>query len=619
MPTNATDGSGLRDRNVPIRKRPKDNKHSTYTPPPESLDPEIDTFSANALSDIIDRSLRAWTSRFTNGVAPLALSQIWFDWATHLSAAPGKRMLLAQKAVRKTSRLARYAMASALEEGAAEPCISPLPQDHRFNDESWQEPPYNLIYQSFLLTQQWWHNATTGIRGLSSHDEQVASFITRQILDTYSPSNFPWLNPEVLKRAKETNGANFLRGWKNFMEDAELAIASKAPAIAEEFKVGEGLAITPGKIVFRNHLIELIQYEPQTASVRPQPILFVPAWIMKYYVLDLSPHNSLVKYMVEQGFTVFMISWRNPTPEDRDLGIEEYRRLGLMEALDVVQEITGADRVHTAGYCLGGTLLSIAAAAMARDGDDRLASVTLLAAQTDFSEAGELLLFIGENQVSFLEDMMWEQGFLDARQMSGAFQLLRSNDLLWSRYMREYLMGERAEMFDLMAWNTDTTRMPFRMHSEYLRKLYMGNELAGGRFTVKGSPIALKDISVPIFAVGADEDHIAPWRSVFKIHLFVESEVTFVLTNGGHNGGIVSEPGHKQRHYLIGTSAPLDVYEDPDTWRYAANEKIGSWWQEWSRWLAEHSGEATSPPHIGAPESGLPLIGDAPGTYVKMK
>ena len=619
MPTNATDGSGLRDRNVPIRKRPKDNKHSTYTPPPESLDPEIDTFSANALSDIIDRSLRAWTSRFTNGVAPLALSQIWFDWATHLSAAPGKRMLLAQKAVRKTSRLARYAMASALEEGAAEPCISPLPQDHRFNDESWQEPPYNLIYQSFLLTQQWWHNATTGIRGLSSHDEQVASFITRQILDTYSPSNFPWLNPEVLKRAKETNGANFLRGWKNFMEDAELAIASKAPAIAEEFKVGEGLAITPGKIVFRNHLIELIQYEPQTASVRPQPILFVPAWIMKYYVLDLSPHNSLVKYMVEQGFTVFMISWRNPTPEDRDLGIEEYRRLGLMEALDVVQEITGADRVHTAGYCLGGTLLSIAAAAMARDGDDRLASVTLLAAQTDFSEAGELLLFIGENQVSFLEDMMWEQGFLDARQMSGAFQLLRSNDLLWSRYMREYLMGERAEMFDLMAWNTDTTRMPFRMHSEYLRKLYMGNELAGGRFTVEGSPIALKDISVPIFAVGADEDHIAPWRSVFKIHLFVESEVTFVLTNGGHNGGIVSEPGHKQRHYLIGTSAPLDVYEDPDTWRYAANEKIGSWWQEWSRWLAEHSGEATSPPHIGAPESGLPLIGDAPGTYVKMK
>ena len=619
MPTNATDGSGLRDRNVPIRKRPKDNKHSTYTPPPESLDPEIDTFSANALSDIIDRSLRAWTSRFTNGVAPLALSQIWFDWATHLSAAPGKRMLLAQKAVRKTSRLARYAMASALEEGAAEPCISPLPQDHRFNDESWQEPPYNLIYQSFLLTQQWWHNATTGIRGLSSHDEQVASFITRQILDTCSPSNFPWLNPEVLKRAKETHGANFLRGWKNFMEDAELAIASKAPAIAEEFKVGEGLAITPGKIVFRNHLIELIQYEPQTASVRPQPILFVPAWIMKYYVLDLSPHNSLVKYMVEQGFTVFMISWRNPTPEDRDLGIDEYRRLGLMEALDVVQEITGADRVHTAGYCLGGTLLSIAAAAMARDGDDRLASVTLLAAQTDFSEAGELLLFIGENQVSFLEDMMWEQGFLDARQMSGAFQLLRSNDLLWSRYMREYLMGERAEMFDLMAWNTDTTRMPFRMHSEYLRKLYMGNELAGGRFTVEGSPIALKDISVPIFAVGADEDHIAPWRSVFKIHLFVESEVTFVLTNGGHNGGIVSEPGHKQRHYLIGTSAPLDVYEDPDTWRYAANEKIGSWWQEWSRWLAEHSGEATSPPHIGAPESGLPVIGDAPGTYVKMK
>jgi polyhydroxyalkanoate synthase len=370
-------------------------------------------------------------------------------------------------------------------------------------------------------------------------------------------------------------------------------------------------------VVFQNRLIELIQYSPTTEQVYGEPVLIVPAWIMKYYILDLSPQNSLVKYLVERGHTVFMISWKNPTSEDRDLGLDDYRRLGVMAALDAVSAIVPDRKIHAAGYCLGGTMLLIAAAAMARDGDDRLASTTLFAAQADFTEAGELMLFINESQISYLENMMWDRGYLDTIQMAGAFQILRSNDLVWSRYVREYLLGGRQPMNDLMAWNADATRMPYRMHSEYLQRLFLKNDFAEGRFEVEGRPVWITDIRLPSFVVSTMTDHVAPWRSVYKVNLVVPNELTFVLTSGGHNAGIVSEPGHPNRSYQIRTQRADERYVDPDTWQAETPVLQGSWWPEWEAWLARHSTGRVKPPSTGAPEKGYAVRRDAPGYYVR--
>jgi polyhydroxyalkanoate synthase len=575
-----------------------------------------DSYSTTALGEVVDRSVHAAVARFTLGTSPAALAACYLDWATHLASAPGKQMQLIQKGARKFVRLAHYFGQCATRGTDAESCIQPLPQDRRFVGEAWQKWPYNLIYQSFLLQQQWWHNATTGVRGVTKQHENAVEFAARQILDVFAPSNFLLTNPELQRRTMQQVGMNFWRGAQNFWDDWQRAVGSKKPAGAEAFRIGRDVAVTRGKVIYRNRLIELIQYAPATEKVRPEPILIVPAWIMKYYVLDLSPQNSLVKYLTEQGFTVFMISWKNPEPEDRDLGMDDYRKLGVMTALDVVGAVLPEQPVHAVGYCIGGTLLSITAAAMAREGDKRLRSITLLAAQTDFHEAGELMLFINESQVTFLEDMMWEQGFLDGKQMAGAFQILRSNDLIWSRNLREYLMGERGQMTDLMAWNADTTRMPYRMHSEYLRNLYLNNDLAEGRCLVDEKPVALTDIEAPIFVVGTVRDHVAPWRSVHKIHLLAESEITFLLTTGGHNAGIVSEPGRKNGSYQVMTKSREDHYIDPETWAAAAPHKDGSWWPEWVAWLEKRSSESVPPPRMAAPEAGYAALADAPGLYI---
>jgi polyhydroxyalkanoate synthase len=538
----------------------------------------------------------------------------YLDWAFHLANAPGQRAKLAGEALNQWLRLLH--VVARVATGDERPVIEPLPQDHRFLDPAWRKPPFNLIYQSFLLVEQWWRIATGGIWGVARSNENIVSFMTRQYLDVWSPSNFLVTNPRVLERTVATGGQNLLKGTSNFVEDTVRAISGSKPVGAEQFAVGKRVAVTPGKVVARNELMELIQYAPATEQVCPEPILIVPAWIMKYYILDLSPQNSLIRYLVEAGHTVFAISWRNPHAEHYDLGMADYRLDGPMAALDAISAICPGRKVHACGYCLGGTLMAIAAAAMARESDDRLATLTLLAAQVDFREAGELMLFINESQIAYLEDSMWARGYLDTRQMAGAFQLLRSNDLIWSRWVHEYLMGERSPMIDLMAWNADLTRMPFRMHSEYLRHLFLENALAGGQYLVDGRPIALADIRVPIFAVGTERDHVSPWRSVYKISMLTHTDVDFVLTSGGHNAGIISEPGHPRRSFQTARHRANDPYMPPERWRQTARVRKGSWWPVWQRWLADRSGRKTVPPPLGAPSRGYSPLADAPGNYV---
>ncbi len=564
----------------------------------------------------IDRMQEALSARFTGGLSPASLTAAYMDWAVHLAMAQGKRSELSWKAALKMQRFAAhlFGASAGVQSGS---CIEPLPGDNRFTGEAWRQPPFCFMAAAFLLTQQWWHNATHEVPGVTPHHEDVVSFAARQLLDMFSPSNNPFINPEVLLRTFETGGANFAIGLQNWVEDFARTITNQPPAGAERFVPGRDVAATPGKVVYRNHLIELIQYEPTTETVHAEPILIVPAWIMKYYILDLSPANSLVRYLVGKGHTVFCISWRNPTAADRDLTLDDYRRSGVMAALDCVNAVLPGRKVHATGYCLGGTLLSIAVAAMARAGDQRLASVTLLAAQTDFTEPGELALFIDHSQLHYLESMMWNRGYLSDDQMAGAFQLLRTNDLIWSRLVHDYLMGERTPMIDLMAWNADSTRMPYKMHAEYLRRLYLGNELAAGRFMVDGRSAALQNIRAPMFVVGTERDHVAPWRSVYKIHYLSDTDVTFVLTSGGHNAGIVSEPGRPNRRFRVALKRAADPCLAADEWVDAAEQKAGSWWAEWAEWLAAHSSkERTPPPAMGAPAKSYARLDDAPGTYV---
>jgi len=583
-------------------------------PPPAAAEPlGEEAFRA------IDRSVGAVSAQMTAGLSPAALWLAWADWAIHLAQSPGKRAELNVKAWRKAARLAAHTLRRAHDD-EAECCIEPLPGDRRFEGEAWQALPFSFMYQSFLLTQQWWHNATREVPGVTPHHENVVSFAARQMLDVFSPSNSPFTNPEVIERAVATGGVNFIEGCRHLLDDAWRHASGEPPAGAEKFRPGKEVAVTPGKVVFRNHLIELIQYAPATQTVHAEPVLIVPAWIMKYYILDLSPQNSLIRYLVGQGHTVFCISWRNVTAADRDLTLDDYRRLGVMAALDAIGKVVPGVKVHATGYCLGGTLLAIAAAAMAHAGDDRLASMTLLAAQTDFSEPGELGLFIDHSQVDYLEDAMWHRGFLDTHQMAGAFQLLRSQDLIWSRMLRQYLMGEPATMNDLMAWNADATRMPYRMHSQYLRSLFLDNDLAAGRYMVDGFPVAIQNIRAPIFAVGTERDHVAPWPSVYKIHYLSDADVTFALTSGGHNAGIVSEVGRPGRRYRIAHKGATEPCLSADAWAERAELRDGSWWPAWQEWLAARSSPGrVAPPAMGAPEAGLPPLDDAPGTYIHQR
>ena len=583
-------------------------------PPPPAL-----PAAALAGGNPLDLKVHAAIARANASVSPIALLLATIDWSGHLAGSPGKQLELLNLGLEQTQRLVSYLreILSASPDCPAHECVEPPRRDRRFAAQEWHHWPFNLMHQSFLLTQEWWQAATHGVRGVSRHHEEVVAFAARQLLDIFSPGNYLATNPLVLQRTVESGGRNLLRGTLHALEDAERIAAGQPPAGTENFVVGRDVAVTPGKVVLKNRLVELIQYTPTTETVHPEPILIVPAWIMKYYILDLSPHNSLIKYLVDQGHTVFCLSWKNPGAEDGDLGMDEYLQLGFFAALAAINAIVPERKVHATGYCLGGTLLAIAAAAMARDGDERLASISLFTAQTDFTEPGELALFIDESEVSLLEAQMHETGYLTAGQMVGAFQLLRSSDLLWSRMVGEYLMGDRAPMIDLMAWNADATRMPARMHSQYLRRLFLNDDLSEGRYPVGGRPVSLSDIGTPVFCVATTQDHVAPWRSVFKLHYLTPAEITFVLTSGGHNAGIVSEPGRPKRHYQVLQRPAGGNYVAPDAWLAAAPRQESSWWPEWVAWLQARSAAPTAPPPSGAP--GYPVCGDAPGEYVREK
>lgn len=567
-----------------------------------------------------DRLLHASVAKFS-GFSPVSLVAAYLDWGLHLAAAPGKQLELVQSAFEKAFLLSNYIFQQAMQCSESTGClITPMPQDRRFQDVSWQRWPYNFYQQAFLMTEQWWQDATSSIRGVSQHHREMVPFLARQWLDMWSPLNFPLTNPKIIDATLAQGGINLINGWRNFIDDVTRLINKAPPVGAEAFQVGENIAITKGKVIYQNRLMELIQYEPTTAKVYAEPILIVPAWIMKYYILDLSPHNSLVKYLVEQGYTVFMISWKNPDASDRDISFEDYVTLGVMRALKAVSTIIPDQKIQAIGYCIGGTALSIAASAMARDNDERLASITLLAAQVDFEDAGELLLFIDESQLAFLEDVMWEQGYLDANRMAGTFYMLRSQDLIWSRVVESYFLGYRAPVIDLMAWNADTTRLPYRAHSEYLRSLFLNNDLSEGNFKIKRKSVSLADIRVPIFAVSTERDHVSPWRSVYKIHLFANTEITFVLTTGGHNAGILSEPGHPNRSYRMSTAKSLDKYIEPEQWLQDTNLVLGSWWPAWVAWLTQHtSGKVAAPAMMGQAKQGYKILSDAPGEYVYIK
>jgi polyhydroxyalkanoate synthase len=557
-------------------------------------------------------------ARLTGGISPIGLTLACLDWALHLATAPQRQMEIVRQSWQDAADLLESAARWFTPNHGPWSLVRPQPQDRRFGGAEWENPPFNLLAQAFLLYQKRWHDATTKVRGVAAQNEAIVEFSVRQVLDMFSPSNFAATNPEVLQKAFRSGGENFVFGWQNWLSDLKrLSSAGQPSDQNQEFAVGKAVATSAGRVVFRNELIELIQYYPTTDKVQPEPVLIVPAWIMKYYILDLSPENSLVKFLIDQGFTVFMISWRNPGPDDRDIAFDDYRRLGVDTAVGIIGEIVPGRQVHALGYCLGGTLLSIAATTMARDGDTRLKSVTLLAAQTDFTEAGELTLFINESQVAFLEDMMWERGVLDTTQMAGAFQLLRSNDLIWSKVVRDYLMGERATPSDLMSWNADATRLPYQMHSEYLRKLFLNNDLAEGRYLVGGKLVALSDIHAPMFVVGTLRDHVAPWRSVFKIHDQVDADVTFVLASGGHNAGIVAPPGQPRSSYQVSIKTADAAHVGPEDWQKDAPLVEGSWWPEWTRWLITHSSEPCGPPRMGREGAGGAQLPDAPGEYVR--
>jgi len=568
------------------------------SPPPDSGD--------------LSRAIREQLATVTGGLAPDVYVNAWWDWYLNIAKEPPKQLEIMQDAVAK----ALDSWSFALRASAGEPISPARSGDARFGGEAWSRWPFNIYAHAYRNYVDWFQTAWSNVPGVAPETERTLDFVARNALETLSPANYLATNPELLDETRREAGENLVRGFGNWLEDIQRTLEGKGPSGADRFVVGRDVATTPGKVVLRNELVELIQYAPATPTVYAEPILIIPAWIMKYYILDLSPSNSMVSYLVSQGHTVFMVSWKNPTASDRGLGMDDYLRLGIRDTLDAVANIVAGRKIHSVGYCIGGTLLSIAAAVLGAQGDERLASVTLLAAQQDFSEAGELSVFISPSQLDMLEAVMNRTGVLKSEQMGAAFSLLRSRDLLWAPAVNSYLRGKRDSTNDLMAWNADGTRMPCRMHAEYLRQLYLNNAVAKGEFFADGRRVDLAAIRLPMFVVGTETDHVAPWQSVYKARALTRSvDYTFLLTSGGHNAGIVSGPSHPRRRHRVRRWNNEREILAPQAWIETTPPQAGSWWPVWDAWLVRSSSrERVAPPALGS--AAYRPIADAPGEYV---
>jgi len=497
------------------------------------------------------------------------------------------------------------------------PLIEPDSRDKRFADPEWSSNQFfDFLKQAYLLTVQWANHLVTDAKDLDPMTLQKAEFYMRQIANAIAPSNFVLTNPELLRETLSSNAANLARGMHMLAEDIQAGGGDLRIRQTDQrmFEVGRNLAITPGKVVFENALMQLIQYAPATPTVLKQPILIVPPWINKFYVLDLTPEKSFVKWCVDQGLTVFMISWVNPDEHLARKSFEDYVREGPLAALDVIEQATGEDKVHAIGYCVGGTLLAVTLAHLAGKGDRRITSATFFASQVDFAYSGDLKIFADEEQIVALERQMSERGYLDSRKMANSFNLMRSNDLIWPYVINNYFKGKDPVPFDLLYWNSDATRMPAANHSFYLRNCYLNNNLSRGQMVIEGKPIDLKKIKVPVYNLATREDHIAPAKSVLIGSKFFGGPIRFVLAGSGHIAGVINPPAKQKYQHWIG---PKPTGADVDKWLAKATEHPGSWWPDWLAWLKGHDAEEVAAREPGGGK--LKIIEDAPGSYVKVR
>jgi polyhydroxyalkanoate synthase len=500
---------------------------------------------------------------------------------------------------------------------SAEPVAAPDSADRRFKDEAWDENQlFDFIKQSYLLTARWMQTTVKDVEGLDDKTSQKVDFYTRQFVDAMAPSNFVMTNPEVLRATLESGGENLVKGLENLLEDLDKGKGQLKIKMTDQeaFEFGKNIAVTPGKVVFQTDLMQLIQYTPTTKQVYKRPLLIIPPWINKYYILDLREKNSFVKWAVDQGFTVFMISWVNPDEKLAEKTFEDYMVEGPLATLDAIEQATGEKDANVIGYCLGGTLLAATLAYMANKGDTRVKAATFFTTMTDFTDSGELGVFIDEAQLAALEEKMNQRGYLEGSEMATTFNMLRANDLIWSFVVNNYLLGKDPFPFDLLYWNADSTRMPAAMHSFYLRKMYQENRLKDpGGITLKGEAIDLGKIKIPACLISTREDNIAPWKSTYAATQLFSGPVRFILAASGHIAGVVNPPAGGKYSYWTNSHNP----KDPDSWLKNAEEHPGSWWPEWAKWLTQKSRQKVDARRPG--DGKLKAIEDAPGSYVRVK